>query len=271
MGNLEDLLQPETGRAKAEEVGLLLNAVGERSHLSQIIITSREKPKDLANRYDPSGAFDPLLIHLARLDGIDDAAAIETLRQYGLSDSEADLRWVAERVQGQVLVLRLLAATAKGKPGYLRKHPALVTQKAEPLLQEQLRRQNEGAIDLLRRMAVLRVGIDGAGLTFLRLYPQDGAALDGRFDRAIEIREPVEFTSAELSATQGILQPLVDSSLVQERYDKQRCELFYDLHRVVVEFLQQQFAAELPNLINSVYAFYKSSCTLENPRTLGSL
>ncbi|MEH2118594.1 hypothetical protein [Nostoc sp.] len=61
-------------------------------------------------------------------------AGVEILRQRQLKDSVADLWWISERIEGQVFLLTQLAAIGKGKPEYLRKHPKLVTKKAEPIL-----------------------------------------------------------------------------------------------------------------------------------------
>lgn len=178
----------------------------------------------------------------------------------------SDLEWVSLRVEGHVFLLTQLAAIGKGKPGYLRKHPELVTKKAEPILTEQLARQSAAARDLLKRMCVLRVPIDVRGLTFLRVYQDD----DSRFEWA-EFGEPAELTEAEIRETEGILERLVDSSLVQCRYDEEKCELFYDLHRVIVEFLQADCQEELPKLLESVYKFYCTGKNVENPKTLEDL
>ncbi len=163
-----------------------------------------------------------------------------------------------------------LISLGKDKPGYLRKHPELVTRKIEPILREQLSRQSEAARDLLRRMCVLRVGIDIRGLTFLRLYTDDWEK-DDRFEMAGILEEPAEFTEIEIRETQLILKGLLDSSLVQSRYDEQQGEDFYDLHRVIVEFLQKEYQAELPKLMESIYKFYSSGKNVENPQNLADL
>jgi hypothetical protein len=64
---------------------------------------------------------------------------------------------------------------------------------------------------------------------------------------------------------------LVNCSLVQEQYDEQRCVDNYSLHRVMVEFVQSEYAVELPELIKSVYSFYRSGTELDHPKTLKDL
>jgi len=138
------------------------------------------------------------------------------------------------------------------------------------MLREQLTRQSAAARDLLRRMCVLRVPIDVRGLTFLRLYTDD-VEKDPRFELAAELGAFAEFTDAEISETEAILQRLVGASLVQSRYDEDKCEEFYDLHRVIEEFLQGEYRDELPKLLESVYKFYRTGKKVNNPQSLADL
>jgi tetratricopeptide (TPR) repeat protein len=119
-------------------------------------------------------------------------------------------------------------------------------------------------------MCVLRVPIDVRGLTFLRLYTDD-VEKDPRFELAAALGAPAEFTDAEISETEAILQRLVGASLVQRRYDEEKCEDFYDLHRVIEEFLQGEYRDELPRLLESVYKFYCTGKTVDNPQSLKDL
>ena len=264
LDNLEDVLRE--GRSVSREWGLLLWALVEREHRSQVVITSREVPKDLADPRDPHGVPNPSVVRVETIHGIDQTASVKLLKDLGLRDSDADLEWVAQRVDGLVLVLTLLAKWAK-KPGMLRKRPDLVTQDARPILRAQLARQSEGAIDLLKRMCVLRVEIEIEGLTFLRLYQDD----DNRFRIATETKKPAELLPEEIKETQVLVDALLSCSLVQSRYNEQCCTDSYDLHRVIIEFMQNTCQSELPELIENVYSFYKSGMSIENPKTLEDL
>ncbi|WP_054466022.1 tetratricopeptide repeat protein [Planktothricoides sp. SR001] len=234
------------------------------------MLTSREFPVDLADPRARTGNPDPKLVELLTLVGVSDEAGVEILRLRGSADSEADQQWIAERVKGNTFLLAQLAAIGLESPGYLRQHPELVAEEAEPILQAQLMRQSEAARDLLRQMCVLRTGIDIPGLTFLRLYTDDKEK-DDRFGTAVKLEKPGKFTKAELKETAEIVRHLVNSSLVQSRYDKERCEWFYDLHRLIVEYLQTAYQAELPQLMERVYKFYCTGKTVENPKTLEDL
>ncbi|MEG4216593.1 tetratricopeptide repeat protein [Microcoleus sp. Pol14C6] len=269
-GNPDILAAAQVHRAISPDWGKLLNALVYQQHQSQTILTSREVPADLADSRYPGLAPDSELVHIEVLQGVDFAAGVEILQQRKLTDKLADLQWISQQVEGHVFLLTQLAALGKGKPGYLGKHPELVTKNAEPMLREQLTRQSEAARDLLRRMCVLRVPIDVRGLTFLRLYTDD-VEKDPRFELAAELGAPAELTEAEISETESILKQLVDASLVQTRYDEEKCEDFYDLHRVIEEFLQGEYREELPKLLESVYKFYCTGKNVNNPQSLADL
>ena len=267
LDNLEDVLA--SGKALSVEWGQLLWALVDRSHDSQVVITSREVPIDLADPRDVSGIPSSVSVRLERVDGIDDDASVELLRELGLRDSEVDLRWVAGRVAGQVQVLTLLAKWAR-KPGMLRQRPELVTADAKPILRVQLGKLRESARDLLKRMCVLRVGIGLEGLTFLRLYEEDESEF-GRFWMATEIQEPIEFDALDQDQTRELVNELVNVSLVDEQYDERVFAESYRLHRVIVEFMQDEYALELPELIKKVYSFYRSGSELHQPKRLEDL
>ncbi len=205
LDNLEDILHPahhpDCGKALSPEWGELLHAFAYGNHCSTLILTSREFPVDLTDNRARTPKPDPKLVEVLPLSGVEDTDGVEILRQRGSEDSEKDWRWIAERVKGNAFILTQLAAIGAESPGYLRKHPELVTEEAEPILQAQLGRQSQAGLDLLRRMCVLRVGIDIQGLTFLRLYTHDW-------------EEDKQFEGKELKETEEIVMRLVNSSLV---------------------------------------------------------
>ncbi|MCT7958021.1 tetratricopeptide repeat protein [Laspinema palackyanum] len=266
LDNLEDILHPahhpDCGKALSPEWGQLLHAFAYGNHCSTVILTSREFPVDLTDRRCEGTEPDPDLVFVYSLEGIEIDAGVELLRQRQLKDKEEDLRWVSQRVEGHVFLLTQLAAVARGKPGYLRKHPELVTKKAEPILQVQLERQSEAGLAVLRRMCVLRVAADLRGLTFLRLY-EDEWETDNRLTSAASSNQPIQFTDEEISETELIVKGLVDSSLVQMRYDEQKCELFYDLHQVIADFMGRE-SDGLPQIFHRVKSLFCSTASLEN-------
>ena len=58
---------------------------------------------------------------------------------------------------------------------------------------------------------------------------------------------------------------------MQSRYDAQRYEMVYDLHRVVAEFARGECGERLPQLLESAYKFYCTGKAVENPKTLEDL
>ena len=282
LDNLEDILHPAVEgenpdsfdsslihRTISPDWGKLLNALVYQQHQSQMILTSREVPGDLADTRYPGLAPDSELVHIEVLQGVDERATVEILQRQ-LTDNLTDLQWISRRVEGHLFLLTQLVSLGKGRPGYLRKHPELVTKKVELMLQEQMVRQSAAGRDLVSRMCVLRVPIDVRGLTFLRLYTDDWEK-DSRFELAAGLEEPAELTDAEIEETAAILERLVGASLVQCRYDEDKCEDFYDLHRVIEEFLQGEYQQELPKLLESIYKFYCTGKNVENPQNIEDL
>ena len=254
LDNFEDAL--EGGCCKSKELGELLWAMTDRPHQSQLILISREMVQDLVDPREANGLPNPMQVRVEQLPGIGTAASVALLKNYDLEDDEEDLQWVARRVGGHVLLLTLLAKLAIGKKGYLRKNPQLVSRNAEPILEEQLGRQAVAAVELLKRMCVPRGAIGAEGLTFLRLHG------DG---------QEAEFGQGEVEQTELLLKQLSDASLVQRRFDEERCEELYDLHQVIVDFLQSKYTAELPELMQRVYEFYRVGSRITVPKSLEDL
>jgi len=261
LDNLEDILHPakhsQARKAIWPDWGKLLNALVYNQHQSQTILTCREVPADLGDSRSKKATINRKLVQVEKLLGVDTEASVEILKEYGLRDSEEDLQWIAERVKGHVLVLEMLGNNYADEPGKLRKHPELVTDEVEVILTEQLARQSEAACDLLCRMCILQAQINVRGLTFLRLYTDDWEK-DNPLMTAAELNKAVEITDEAISATEQTLEQLVNSSLVQTRYNEEKCESFYDLHRVIADFVRKQYK-QLPELFKKVDKFYQSN------------
>ena len=262
LDNLEDILHPakhsQARKAISPDWGKLLNALVYNQHQSQTILTCREVPADLGDSRSKKATINRKLVQVEKLLGVDTEASVEILKEYGLRDSEEDLQWIAERVKGHVLVLEMLGNNYADEPGKLRKHPELVTDEVEVILTEQLARQSEAACDLLCRMCILQAQINVRGLSFLRLYTDDWEQ-DNRLRTAYASHKAVEITDEAISATEQILEQLVNSSLVQTRYDEEKCESFYDLHRVIADFVRNKQYKQLPELFKKVDKFYQSN------------
>lgn len=112
LDNAEIILQREqTGqwRSGYEGYGQLLRAIGETSHLSCLLLTSREKPRELALMEGAQGLVKSLL-----LSGLspDDGRAI--FRQKGaFTGSEAEWQTLIHHYGGNPLALKLVAAATQ--------------------------------------------------------------------------------------------------------------------------------------------------------------
>ncbi|MBD2457083.1 tetratricopeptide repeat protein [Nostoc sp. FACHB-87] len=268
---LHSASHPLAGYATCEEFGVLLNDLTYKNHQSQIIITCREKPSNLADsRYEGSQP-DSELVHLETLGGVSIESGIKILQQRHLTDSDEDLEWIAQSVDGHVFLLTQLAAIAKGKPGYLRKHPELVTKNAAKLLKVQFERQSEEGRELLQRICILRKPINIKGLTFLRLYTEDWIKEDCLI-KPCELEKKYKTSDVEIDKTELIITRLVDNCLVESYYDEQECEHYYGLHRVIKEFLQKELINNLPALLQRVYCYYKAAKNIyDNPKNIEEL
>lgn len=266
LDNLEDILHPakhsQARKSISPDWGKLLNALVYNQHQSQTILTCREVPADLGDARSKKATINRKLVQVEKLLGVDTEASIEILKEYGLRDSEEDLQWIAERVKGHILVLEMLGNNYADEPGKLRKRPELVTDEVEVILTEQLARQSETACDLLCRMCILRAQIDVRGLTLLRLYTDEWEQ-DNRLMTAVESNKAVEISDEDIRATEQIIEQLVNSSLVQTRYDEEKCESFYDLHRVTADFVRKQYN-QMPGLFKRVDKFYQSNITFND-------
>ncbi len=201
--NLELLLDPATGKSKSPEVGELLHKLAYSVHKSQIIITSQKLPTDLLDRGGKK--LDRNFIHAESIRGISNLDSVQLLRILGVTDSQKDTEWIADRVGGNIVILQLLADYAAHHPGKLRQELQLVVKDALPIVQTQFALQTSDAQELLRRMSVLRQSLNLQALTTLRLFDIDGGQS--------------ECTPAAEEATATLLAELVDIGLVEYSYN----------------------------------------------------
>jgi tetratricopeptide (TPR) repeat protein len=222
INNLELLLDPDTGKSKSPEVGELLYRLAYSVHKSQIIITSQKLPTDLLEAGGKK--LDRNFIHVESIRGISNLDSVQLLRNLGLTDSQKDTEWIAEKVGGNIVILRLLAAYAQEDPGKLRQEPNLVVKDPMPIVHAQYVLQTPDAQALLRRMSVLRHSLNLEALTTLCLFQADGGQ--------------AEYTVDAQQSTALLLAGLLNSGLVDYAYDKATEEHVYGLHRTIARTLQ---------------------------------
>jgi len=97
-----------TYRAGYEAYGTFFQRVGQTSHRSCLLLTSREKPKELAPL---EGNHAP--VRTMTLAGLEQEACRHILKDSNLPGTEVEYRSLAERCAGNPLALKLVAATIR--------------------------------------------------------------------------------------------------------------------------------------------------------------
>lgn len=89
-----------------EDYGQLIKRVGEVNHTSSLLLTSREKPKDVASLEGQA-----LSVRSFQLCGLEAIDGEKIFKVKGCSCSETELRTVVERYAGNALALKIVATT----------------------------------------------------------------------------------------------------------------------------------------------------------------
>jgi hypothetical protein len=183
--------------------------------------------------------------------------SLQLLEDLGARDAQVDLDWIVDRVHGNIFVLALLADYSKKYPGKLPHHPELVTADAMPIIQAHWEQQSPSTQDLLKRMCVLRIGMNARELTLLRLLQPDVGT--------------IEVMPENESETVALLSELVNCGLVLATKDISG-ESLYVLHDLMTQTLQAKFYLELNRLwgyaarLYACFAPPKDLSTFENWR-----
>ena len=93
-------------RVGYENYGELFRQVGEVRHHSCLVLTSREKPQEIASQ-----AGEMLPVRCWQLTGLEAIAAVEILQAKGLAGSDADRDRLSDRCGGNPLVLKIVATS----------------------------------------------------------------------------------------------------------------------------------------------------------------
>jgi len=105
---LKDEAQAGAYRKDYEGYGLLLRRVGEVSHRSCVVITSREMPEEVATLEG-----DILPVRALQLAGLDESAAERVLESKGIKAMSDDLHRLVDWYRGNPLALKIAATSIK--------------------------------------------------------------------------------------------------------------------------------------------------------------
>ena len=138
-----------------EGYGELIRRVGEANHRSCLVLTTREKPKEVA-----SLEGEGLPVRSLQLRGLKEAPGQEILKIKGLSGSEDEFRMLVERYVGNALALKVVATTIKdlfdGKICEFLQQETAVFGDIRDLLEQQFERLSDLEKDILYWLAINR-------------------------------------------------------------------------------------------------------------------
>ncbi|MEH1920177.1 NB-ARC domain-containing protein [Nostoc sp.] len=141
-----------------EEYGELLRRVGEATHQSCLVLTSREKPKEVALLEGQALPVRSLL-----LSGLKVAEGQEILKLKGLSAAEDEWKVIIERYAGNPLALKIVATTIKdifdgNMTDFLQQETAVFGE-IRDILEQQFERLSDLEKDIIYWLAINRESI----------------------------------------------------------------------------------------------------------------
>lgn len=157
LDNVDALLQPQTYvgnfRPEYQEYRDFFQRMGEVLHQSCLVLTSREKLKEVAAI---EGANLP--VRSLQLKGLSEVNCQEIIKAKGVTCSEYEWRLLVNRYAGNPLVLKMVLTTIlelfDGKVSQFLKHNLLVFGGVRQLIEEQLTRLSETEKQVLYWLAV---------------------------------------------------------------------------------------------------------------------
>lgn len=163
LDNVESVLQPgdRSGQYRTgyEGYGHLLRVVADTKHQSCLLLTSREKPRGLAQREGPD-----MPVRSLQLAGLDAAAGQAVLRHQGwLNGSESEWQRLVQHYAGNPLALKIVAVEIKESfgsevGGFLAyaSRGSLAFGDISDLLNQQMERLSELELEVMRWLAINR-------------------------------------------------------------------------------------------------------------------
>jgi len=199
--------------------GELFKQIGEASHQSCLILTSREKPKEVAIL---EGDFRP--VRSLRLQGLG-LEAKELIKTKGLSCSEDELQELVERYDGHPLALMSISETIKelfnGNTSYFLKENLLLFGDMCELLDQQFLRLSKLEKEVMYWLAVNRVSV-----SFTALF-DDILSLDSKQALTetlccLSRRSLIEVSSYEpaLFSLHSLVRDYITNHFIQENHQK---------------------------------------------------
>ena len=220
LDNFESVLQPgrHAGHYREEYAayGRLLQRVGEVQHQSCLLLTSREKPKEVALLEGKSSPVRSLHLSGLRLE-----AGQQMLQDKGLVGSDAHWLALVERYSGNPLALKVVAESIQevfeGNIGRFLQEDIIAFGDINDLLDQQFHRLSALEREIMYWLAIEREAVSLDGLRGNLVYPiAIGAQLEAfdslRRRSLVETRGLTEFT------LQPVIMEYVTMSLIESAY-----------------------------------------------------
>ncbi|MBR8833799.1 MAG: pentapeptide repeat-containing protein [Stigonema ocellatum SAG 48.90 = DSM 106950] len=138
-----------------EDYGQLIKRVGEIAHQSSLLLTSREKPRDVASQEGQG-----LPVRSFQLRGLEAVDGHKIFEVKGFSGSESELTTVVERYAGNALALKIVATTIQdvfdGNVSEFLKNDTAVFGDIRELLDQQFSRLSNLEKDIMYWLAINR-------------------------------------------------------------------------------------------------------------------
>jgi WD40 repeat protein len=218
LDNVESILQGGTQAGHYREgyadYGRLIQRIGESRHQSCLVLTSREKPRELTRMEGPKRLVRSLL-----LQGLEDNAGQEFLKAEGLQDNDAQWQQVFTYYGGNPLALKIAANTIQdlfgGDIAEFLKQGVGVFGDIRDLLEQQF-----------DRLAAM-----GQSVMYWLAINREPISME-------ELREDI----LEPMSTQQLLETL---EALKRRSLIERSDDGFTLQNVVMEYLTEQFTAQI--------------------------
>ncbi len=196
-----------------EQYGELLERVGEADHRSCLLLTTREKPKEVA-----SLEGEALLVRTLRLSGLKEGDGEEILKSKRLKGAETQFNALVRRYGGNALALKIVGTTIQDLfDGYISeflKEETTVFGDLRDLLEQQFERLSDGGKHIMYWLAINREPVSLSKLRedLVSPFPQLNLVetLESLGRRSLIERHAVCFT------LQPVVMEYVTSRLVEE-------------------------------------------------------
>ncbi|MCW5315272.1 hypothetical protein GTQ43_16075 [Nostoc sp. KVJ3] len=204
-----------------EEYGELLRRIGEATHQSCLVLTSREKPKEVALLEGEA-----LFVRSSPLSGLKVAEGQEILKLKGLSAAEDEWKVMIERYAGNPLALKIVATTIQdifnGNVTEFLQQDTAVFGDIRDILEQQFERLSDLEKDIMYWLAINRESVTLSDLRDDIISPVPQAKLIEALE-SLGRRSLIEKTTPTLIEKTGsvfTLQPVVmeyvTNSLVEQ-------------------------------------------------------